>query len=128
MIFIRLQYSPKYAVYAISLTLFLLTLGCGGSNRNIAPVVVPPVIETQPVSQTVIEGGNVSFMVAVSGTATTYKWYKNKALLSAFTSSTLTINPVTPSDAGTYYVVVSNLAGSVTSASINLVVTKNTGS
>jgi len=92
----------------------------------------PPSIDTPPTSQTVTEGNNVSFTVAASGTAPlSYQWRKTTPAVTPLNdggnltgshSSTLTFTGVAVTDAGTYDVVVSNVAGSATSASANLTV------
>ena len=52
-----------------------------------------------------------------------YQWWKGTGALSNSTNATLTLTNVQPGDAGTYYVVVSNLVNSVTSS--NAVLTVN---
>jgi pectate lyase len=75
-----------------------------------------PSITTQPVSQTVSAGANVSFSVAAEGTAPLgYQWLKNGSPISGATSATLNLTNVQGADAGSYRVVVSNAAGSATS-------------
>jgi hypothetical protein len=82
-----------------------------------------PAITTQPVSQTANAGGSVTFSVVATGTpAPTYVWRRNGVTFSGWTGSSLTLNALTTSDAGTYTVVASNAAGSVTSASATLTV------
>jgi hypothetical protein len=86
-------------------------------------VNVPPVITTQPLSQTVAQGQSVSFSVEASGMAPLgYQWSLNGTALSGATSSTLTLNNVQTTDAGGYTVVITNFAGSVTSAVATLTV------
>jgi GH25 family lysozyme M1 (1,4-beta-N-acetylmuramidase) len=71
---------------------------------------VPPVITTQPASQTVPAGANVTFSVGVSGPAPFYyHWRFNGADISGATASSYTKNNVQTTDAGSYSVVVSNL-------------------
>ncbi|MBI2929054.1 MAG: immunoglobulin domain-containing protein [Verrucomicrobia bacterium] len=83
----------------------------------------PPAITTQPTSQTVNAGANVTFLVAATGTdPLSYQWKKDGADVGGATSATLTRNSVTASDAGSYTVVVSNLAGSATSSAATLTV------
>jgi len=98
-------------------------LGTGTVTVAGGPVVVPPSIATQPVSQTVSEGATVGFTVAVSGTEPfSYQWEKNGAAINGATGATLTLNSVTTGDAGTYTVIVKNSAGSVTSNPATLTV------
>jgi hypothetical protein len=87
-------------------------------------VYVPPGITSQPVSQTLIPGQNASFSVVASGTAPlSYQWNFNDRALSGATSSALTLSNVQTSIAGNYSVVVTNIAGSITSAPATLTVT-----
>ncbi len=84
---------------------------------------VAPAITTQPASQTVTAGVNVSFSVVASGTAPfTYQWRKAGVNLAGATSASLALGSVTAGAAGQYSVVVSNSAGSVTSANATLTV------
>lgn len=90
-------------------------------------VLVPPGITTQPQSLTVIQGNSASFSIMASGTAPlSYQWSLNGTDLSGATSSTLTLNTVQPTDAGSYAAVVTNVAGSVTSTVAALAVTPST--
>lgn len=68
-------------------------------------ITTPPTITTQPVSQTLVAGGNVSFSVAATGSEPmVHRWYRDGVEISGATSSSLTINGVQPSDAGGYRV------------------------
>ncbi|MBI4658112.1 MAG: immunoglobulin domain-containing protein [Verrucomicrobia bacterium] len=83
----------------------------------------PPVISTQPQSQSVNAGAMATFTAVASGTAPlTYQWRLNGANLPGLTSSSITLNNVQPLNAGQYTVVVSNVAGSITSAPATLTV------
>jgi hypothetical protein len=82
-----------------------------------------PAITTQPTARTVAVGASVTFTVAAVGVPPpTYQWRRNGAVVPGATAASLTISNVTASDAGTYSVVVSNSAGSVTSANALLTV------
>ena len=86
-------------------------------------VVVPPTITTEPASQSVNQGASVTFSVAASGTAPfSYQWQFNHAGISGATASSYTRASVQSGDAGSYSVVVSNLAGSATSLDATLAV------
>jgi hypothetical protein len=86
-------------------------------------IIAPPVISVQPNNGTVTSGGTVNFSVVASGTAPlSYQWRKDGALISGAISSTLTLTNVQSADAGSYTVVVSNSAGSVTSSAATLTV------
>lgn len=80
-------------------------------------VLVPPSITAQPVSQTVSVGQSVSFTVTATGTAPlNYQWRKDGTNLNGATSATYNLAGVQTNQAGSYTVVVSNAAGSVTGA------------
>jgi hypothetical protein len=89
---------------------------------------VAPTITTQPAAQTVTAGATASFSVSASGTPPlSYKWQKNSVAISGATSSTYTTPATTTSDNGAQFsVVVSNMAGSVTSSVVTLTVTAGT--
>ena len=71
---------------------------------------------TQPVSQTVAAGANVTFSAAsTSLPAPTYQWQKNGINIPGATSNVYTIFSASTGDAGNYTVVATNSAGSVTS-------------
>ena len=86
--------------------------------------VEKPTITIQPKSQTVDEGSSVTFSVTATGAEPlNYQWYKNGFILSATNEKHYTIASVSESDAGQYFVIVSNSAGSVVSELASLVVT-----
>jgi hypothetical protein len=91
-----------------------------------------PIILTQPLSQNVPAGSNVVFSVyAIGQQPLYYQWQKNGVNLTdagnitGSTSASLIINNIMSSDAGTYFVIVSNAFGLVTSTgavlSVNVV-------
>jgi hypothetical protein len=85
--------------------------------------VQAPVITAQPASQAVLGGGSVVLSVAATGVpAPTYQWRLDGADIPGATNSTLALNNVTAADAGTYKVIVRNLAGTVTSLPARLTV------
>ena len=83
-----------------------------------------PVIMTQPASQSVNEGQTAILTVLATGTPPLeYQWYFNtNTLLASATSSALTLDAVTPNDAGGYSVVVTNNIGARTSVVATLTV------
>ncbi|HEY5911245.1 MAG TPA: immunoglobulin domain-containing protein, partial [Verrucomicrobiae bacterium] len=90
---------------------------------TVNPVIVGPAITTQPASQTVLAGANVSFTVVATGTAPlSYQWMKNGGNIAGATTATLTLNAVTATDAGSYTVRVTNAGGNVTSSAAMLTV------
>lgn len=107
----------------------------------VLPPVLPPAIAAAPLPQSVAVGGTATFTVTVTGSAPfTYQWLRNGSAVAAddgvrvshltlgATTETLTLSQVQPGDAGDYAVVVSNAAGSVTSAAATLTVTPALGS
>jgi len=82
-----------------------------------------PNILTNPVSQTVTAGMSASFNVVATGIPDpTYQWQKNGNNILSGTNATFGIMAVVTDDAGTYSVIVSNIAGSVTSSNATLTV------
>ena len=76
-----------------------------------------PVIITQPQSQVLNQGANVTFTVRTAGPGPqTYQWRFNNATIAGATSTNLDRNNVQSNNQGVYTVVVSNSSGSVTSA------------
>jgi hypothetical protein len=87
-------------------------------------VFVPPAIQTQPQSQAVMQGQNVSFSVMASGSMPlSYQWFFNGLALSGANASMLTLTNVQTSQSGDYTVVVANTVASTTSAVASLAVT-----
>ncbi len=84
---------------------------------------VPPGITQQPLSASANQSGQFTNSVVVSGSGPlAYQWYQNSSARSGQTNASLVLNPVQSSDAGSYYVVITNSAGSVTSSIVSLVV------
>lgn len=85
-----------------------------------------PRITTQPGSLSVNAGQSATFTVVASGTpAPAYQWFKNDEPIADATSATYTIPTALPADAGSYTVVLTNSAGTVTSAAATLTVTSS---
>jgi hypothetical protein len=90
-----------------------------GLTGSFAPVQVPsfpPTITLQPASVSVPTGGSTTFSVAATAAAgtsgLTYQWSLNGTAISGATSPSYSIASATASNAGSYSVKVSNLAGS----------------
>lgn len=82
-----------------------------------------PNILTNPVGSTVTTGTPVSLSVIATGIPDpTYQWYNGATLVSGATSATLTLANPQVSDSGSYTVVVTTTAGSVTSSAATLTV------
>src|SRR5258706_36335 len=91
---------------------------------TVSAATVAPSITTQPVSQSVTVGQTASFSVAAAGAAPlSYQWQKNGANIVGATSASYTTSATMTSDSGsTFRAVVSNTAGTVTSAAATLAV------
>jgi hypothetical protein len=83
-----------------------------------------PSITTQPSNQTVTVGQTATFTVVAAGTAPlSYQWQKNGTAISGATSASYTTPATTSTDNGAQFVVVvSNVAGNVTSNAATLTV------
>ncbi|WP_195763697.1 DUF3500 domain-containing protein [Duganella guangzhouensis] len=85
-----------------------------------------PVISTQPTSISAAVGGDATFTVVATGNSLTYQWRKSGVAISGATGTSYTISPVAATDAGSFDVVVTNSAGSVTSSTVTLTVSSTT--
>jgi len=82
----------------------------------------PPVINTQPASQTAASGNNVTLGVAAVGAAPLkYQWFKNGPILGA-TNNTLTVTNASMTNLGIYFVAVTNAYGLAISVPASLAV------
>jgi hypothetical protein len=86
---------------------------------------MPPTITMQPVSQTVTEGQNATFMVTADGTPQLrYQWRFGVANIGGATNSSLTLSNAQFSDAGNYSVVVGNGFDFINSSNATLTVNR----
>ena len=86
-----------------------------------APVAqVPPAITTPPVATAAVVGRSATLSVTATGTANSYQWRFNNNPITNATAPTYTIASVSAANAGNYSVVVTNSAGTITSATIVL--------
>jgi len=114
------QYPADQATYTLTAT----NIAGAATNSATLTVIAPPVITSQPQSLTVVHGQSATFAVsATSQVAQTYQWWKDGGPVSGATNSALTFASANVTDAGTYAVVVANIAGSVISS--NAVLTVN---
>jgi hypothetical protein len=85
---------------------------------------VAPYFTAQPQSQTLAMGTNATFSATVGGSAPLfYQWRFNGTNLAGSTNLSQVISNLQPSHAGNYALVVSNAAGTATSAAVVLTVT-----
>ena len=121
------------AVFSVVVTNSAGTVTSSGAALTVNAAVVAPVaptITTQPTAQSIAAGAMATFSVAATGTGTlSYQWKKNGTDITGGTGAT-TNTYTTPAmsyagNSAVYSVVVSNSAGSVTSSSATLTVTKS---
>lgn len=92
----------------------------GSTNSSYASLslITPPSFIQQPVSQIVQVGGNVLFAATLAGSEPmTYQWFFNGSPIQGETNAIYTIPSASTNQAGIYSLSVSNLAGSINSAS-----------
>jgi hypothetical protein len=98
----------------------VLVTNAGGSTTSsnaVLTVNAPPAITLQPVNRTVNQGNTTFLTVGVSGSPTLYyQWMFGGSNVSGATSNPYQIHDAQPSQAGGYFVVVTNSYGAVTSA------------
>jgi len=117
----------RHSILVVALTsaVAIVSVGCAGS---VAPTTstkpVAPSITTQPANQTVTAGQPATFSLVASGTAPlTYTWRRNGVNISGMNSPSYTTPATTSADnSAKFDVVVSNSAGSATSAQATLTV------
>lgn len=98
-----------------------LSFSDGSVGRLGAESIFAVQITNSPQSQTAFVGSNVTFTVGADGsTPLRYYWYCNGSLFSVQANPSLTFLDVNTNLAGSYYVVVSNLVNTVTSAPVQL--------
>lgn len=99
--------------------------GTALSDGALLTVIVPepPQITTAPASQSVLLGASVTFNVTATGTAPlAYQWKFNGTDIAGATGTSYTIPQAQLANDGSYTVVVTNIAGSVTSPAAVLTV------
>lgn len=114
-------------VHATNLgTYSVIVMNGVGPTESAAAVLstnTPPSITAEPQGLTALSGSAVSFIVQATGSdPLSYQWVFNTAAMAGATNSELDLPSVTYSNAGTYTVVITNAAGSVTSAPAILIV------
>ncbi len=101
----------------------VVVTGSGGSVTSSVATVIVATITRQPASRANVVGTTATFSVAVGGVASSgYQWLKNGLAMtdggnaSGSTADTLTLGAVQHADAASYAVVITNVAGCVTSS------------
>ncbi len=91
-------------------------LGSATSNTATLTLNIPVTITQQPAGASVSTGASFTLSVVASGSAPiTYQWKKDGASITGATNASYTVASAAASNAGSYTVVVTNPAGSVTS-------------
>ncbi|MBO4715661.1 MAG: SUMF1/EgtB/PvdO family nonheme iron enzyme, partial [Verrucomicrobia bacterium] len=122
---VKMSDSGKYTVTVSNSAGSVTSAVAALTVEAISASAVKPLIIDQPESQTVNEGGSVTFSVTTSETGTLrYQWKKDGIEIISVdpATSSYTIRNVAASDAGSYTVTVSNEFGSVTSKAATLTV------
>ena len=113
-------------LYDYQLTVYYLpgTVGWISSlGGRPAVLYAPPVITSQPAGVLVNPGENASFSVTthhVTALPHSYQWQRNGIAVSGATNASLSLSNIQAGDVGNYTVVITNDAGSVTSAAAAL--------
>jgi hypothetical protein len=86
------------------------------ATLEVKPRPMPPTVVSGPQSQSAMEGSPLSLTVVPGGSPPfAFQWRKNGIDIGGALADTLNFAALTPSDAGTYTVVIFNLAGQVSS-------------
>jgi hypothetical protein len=94
-----------------------------GAVLTVTPADVAPIFEYEPSPTSVTVGGTATLIVGVVGPPPiTYQWSDGGTAIPGATSTSLTFAPATSAETGTYSVVMTNPAGSVTSSTAALTV------
>jgi hypothetical protein len=123
----QIWYWQNYLITATNTTsrLTFENLGCCVSLDAVSVVWLsdPPVISRQPVPVSAYAGAAASFQVAAFGAwPLSYQWFYNDDPLPGETNIALLLDPVRPSQAGPYHVVITNAFGSAVSTPATLTV------
>ena len=101
----------------------VVTNNYGSITSAITAYDPAPVISAEPAGATNAPGTSFDMSVAASGIQPLgYEWYKNGAAIAGATNAELGYGYLRSSDAGSYYVVVTNIYGAMTSSVVSLVV------
>ncbi len=124
------DYTPNAGFYGSDKFSYMVTDGKKYSDLSFANITVKmntPSIVRQPLSFRGCVDGEITFSFEAAGEPPlTYKWYKDGAELSETATPELTVTNITTEDAGSYYCMVSNANGSVTTKNVQLMVSPMT--
>ena len=92
---------------------------------TVNPAPIAPVITAQPQAVTVMAGQTAQFSITATGTAPlAYQWQRNGVNIAGATAANCSVVNAQSANVGSYRVIVSNAAGSVTSTAATLTVTQ----
>jgi len=115
--------SADAGTYRVVVTNSAGTATSEGASLSVNPFLA---ITKQPQNQTGYVGNTATLSVtAVGSTPLNYQWTKGNGVFGGATSSSLVFSNLQSGDAGTYAVIVTNVVGSRTSASVTLTVNAN---
>lgn len=122
------QVDGKLILFGTALTTSATMSGTGIAMARYEPgavesTITPPLITTQPASQSVATSSPASFNVVATGSpAPTFQWLRNGSPITNATSATLSFSSAQYADEGSYSVVVSNAYGSIVSDTVTLAI------
>ena len=116
------------AVFSVVVTNSAGTVTSSGAALTVNAAAVAPAITTQPTALSITAGATATFSVVATGTSLSYQWKKNGVSITGGTGATSN-SYTTPAlsfagNGAVYSVEVSNSAGSVTSSTATLTVSK----
>jgi len=96
----------------------VVTNAFGTTSSQGAKLVVDstPIILSQPLSALIPVATTTNFSITADGPSLAYQWWHNRSKVAGATTSTLVVSNALAGAQGAYFVVVSNFAGSLTSA------------
>ncbi len=100
----------------------VVAIAAGGEDTVAVFIPTLPAVTVQPLSQAVDAGQSARLTVAAAGLYFSYQWRKDGVDIAGATNATYSLSFAQPGDTGNYTVVVSNVAGSVTSEVATLTV------
>ncbi|MBE0541647.1 MAG: hypothetical protein IH623_09700 [Verrucomicrobia bacterium] len=120
----------EFTAYATGPTSRIRFENLGGMFANVpmdafsvVSLTAPPQIVNEPSSASVIAGGTAAFIVGATGSAPlAYQWFFNGMPIGWLKEAALVLESVSTNQAGTYWAVITNGFGSVTSAPVTLTV------
>ncbi len=93
------------------------------ATGEVVPLSQRPAITAQPTNQLVLAGASISFNVGATGIpAPAYQWFLNGSNLLTATDASLSLSNITVQQAGSYSVLITNVAGSTNSQNAVLTV------